>query len=113
MLLIYINNLSFLPTSQNFIVKFIVLATFIGFFGLVTNSENLLKFMVFVEIVYLNLSYLLIYISYNNVETLGIVFSFFILAIAAAEAVIGFSFLILMLNKKKTILLKDYQSFTG
>ena len=53
MLLIYINNLSFLPTSQNFIVKFIVLATFIGFFGLVTNSENLLKFMVFVEIVYL------------------------------------------------------------
>jgi NADH:ubiquinone oxidoreductase subunit K len=113
MSLIYINNFVFLPINQNFIIKFIVLAIFIGFYGLITNSENLLKFMVFVEIIYLNISYMLIFISYNTVETVGIVFSFFILAIAAAEAVIGFSFLILMLNKKKTILLKDFQTFTG
>ena len=84
---------------------------FIGIIGMVNYAKNFIHFMVYMELIYLNISFFFIVVSNVIFDYLGELFSFFILSIAAAEAAIGFSLLVLMLNKIGSILLKDFHNF--
>jgi NADH-quinone oxidoreductase subunit K len=86
---------------------------FLSFFGLINYSRNLVAFMVYLELLYLNISFLFIVISGSLFNMFGELFSFLLLSIAACEAAIGFSILILLLNKQGTIFLKDFHNFHG
>ena len=101
MLLLDFNNL-FLFFSSLF---------FVGILGIALNSRNFIYFMVYMEIIYLNISFLFIIISSYAFNAQGELFSFFILSIAAAEAALGFALLILILNKTGSIMLKDFHNF--
>ena len=84
---------------------------FIGIIGIVNYAKNFIHFMVYMELIYLNISFFFIIISNVIFDYVGELFSFFILSIAAAEAALGFSLLVLMLNKIGSILLKDFHNF--
>ena len=95
----------------NFLLLFFICIFFIGIIGILLFSKNFLYFMVYVELIYLNISFFFVVISSLLNNYLGELFSFFILSIAAAEAAIGFALLILIVNKVGSILLKDFHSF--
>lgn len=97
--------------NLNSLLLFFALLFFIGIIGIILYSRNFIYFMVFMEIIYLNISFLFIAISSYIFNSEGELFSFFILSIAAAEAALGFALLILLLNKTGSIMLKDFHNF--
>jgi NADH-quinone oxidoreductase subunit K len=95
----------------NLLLLLFAVIFFLGIIGIVNYSKNFIHFMVYMELIYLNISFFFIIISNILFDYLGELFSFFILSIAAAEAALGFSLLVLMLNKIGSILLKDFHNF--
>jgi len=99
--------------NLNLILIFFALIFFIGILGIILFSRNFIQFLVYMELIYLNISFLFVVISSYVLNSIGELFSFFILSIAAAEAAIGFALIVLILNKAGTILLKDFHHFQG
>ena len=99
--------------ALNLILMFFALIFFIGILGIILFSRNFIQFLVYMELIYLNISFLFVVISSYVLNSIGELFSFFILSIAAAEAAIGFALIVLILNKAGTILLKDFHHFQG
>ena len=100
----FLSYINFAVNSQTYYYFFIIMF-FLSFFGLINYSRNLVAFMVYLELLYLNISFLFIVISGSLFNMFGELFSFLLLSIAACEAAIGFSILILLLNKQGTIFL--------
>lgn len=95
----------------NILLFLFLIVFFIGIIGIVNYSKNFIHFMVYMELIYLNISFFFIIVSNIIFDYTGELFSFFILSIAAAEAAIGFSLLILIVNKTGSILLRDFHNF--
>jgi len=80
---------------------------FIGFFGVIFNYTSILIILIGVELMLLssNLNFIIFSFYLNDME--GILFSIFILTIAAAEAAIGLAILIVLYQVKQTIKMEN------
>jgi NADH-quinone oxidoreductase subunit K len=88
------NEIYILWSSQLFIV---------GFFGVLSSQNNVLFMLMAIEISLLAINAIFIIFSsmYNDIN--GLLFSLFILAVAAAESTIGLALLVLFFKIRGTI----------
>ncbi len=85
---------------------YLILSTIIfviGVSGILINRHNLLILLMSIEIMLLGINTNFIAFSEFSEHVSGQVFVFFILTVAAAEAAIGLSILILLFRKFRTI----------
>nr|YP_010338860.1 NADH dehydrogenase subunit 4L [Neorhodella cyanea]UNJ18810.1 NADH dehydrogenase subunit 4L [Neorhodella cyanea] len=76
---------------------------FIGVFGLFFNKKNILLILISIEILLLANSFSWILFGFYLDDVLGEIFSILILTVAAAEASLGLSFLIIFYRIKSNI----------
>lgn len=104
-----------LPETLNYsiIILFCNFCIFLGFLGLAIKGQNLIFFIVFIEIININISFLFLLFSILTSSFLGQYFSFLILTLAAAEAAIAFTLIILVLNTKQSMRFRDFHNLKG
>lgn len=67
---------------------------FVGLHGLVTQYSNFVVLLIFIEVMLLGLNYNVLLTSFYLNDIQGILFFFFILAVAAAESSIGLALIV-------------------
>jgi len=85
--------------------EFLMLAALlfgIGIAGIVINRKNIIMLLMSIELMLLAVNTNFIAFSYFQNNTVGQVFVFFILTVAAAEAAIGLAILVVLSNNKAT-----------
>ncbi|BCG49536.1 NADH-quinone oxidoreductase subunit K [Candidatus Profftella armatura (Diaphorina cf. continua)] len=75
----------------------------ISIIGILMNHENIIIFLMEIEIMLLSINTNLIAFSDYHNNSDGMIFVFFILTMAAAESAIGFAILIILFRHFKTI----------
>ncbi|CAM4408612.1 MAG: NADH-quinone oxidoreductase subunit K [Legionellaceae bacterium] len=90
-----------ITSSHYLILSMIILG--IGMAGFVINRKNILVMLMSIELILLAVNINFIAFSYFLNQITGQIFVFFILAIAAAEAAIGLSILIVLYRNCSTI----------
>ena len=75
----------------------------IGIAGIVVNRKNIIVMMMSIELMLLAVNTNFIAFSYFLKNTVGEVFVFFILTVAAAEAAIGLAIMVVLFRKSGTI----------
>ena len=78
----------------------------IGVLGFVLNRKNIILMIIAIEIMLLAVTLLILISSLGFDDSIGQTFSIFIIAIAAAESVIGLSILVAHYRLKGTISLR-------
>lgn len=81
--------------------------------GLVINRRNVLVSLMALEIMLLSVSLLFVTFSKYHGHIHGQIVSLFVIGMAAAEAAVGLSILIVFFRFKKSIKLKDIQDLKG
>lgn len=82
---------------------------FIGFCGFVLNRRHFLLVLLGIEIMLLSIVFGFILFSNLFQDSMGYIFSLFILTIAASESAIGLALLIVYYSKRRNILIsKNY-----
>jgi NADH-quinone oxidoreductase subunit K len=79
----------------------------IGFIGVIFNYTNILMILIGVELMLLscNLNFIIFSLYLNDIE--GMLFSIFILTVAAAEASIGLAILIVLYQVKQSVKMEN------
>ena len=84
-----------------------ILLFLIGILGFILNRKNILLMIIAIEIMLLSVTLLLLIISYNFDDSIGQIFSIYIISIAGAESVIGLSILVAYYRLRGTISLSN------
>lgn len=87
-------------------MTFAIILFLIGILGFVLNRKNLILMLISIEIMLLAVTILLLSSSLGFDDSIGQTFSIFIIAVAAAESVIGLSILVAHYRLKGTISLR-------
>ena len=90
-----------MPTLEYYIILSIILFL-IGLFGFLSR-RNLIVILISIEIMLNGLIVLFAAISHFTKDISGYIIVFFIIAMAAAEAAIGLSFVVLIYKRLRTI----------
>ena len=88
------------------LTEFLIFAAILfalGMAGIVINRKNIITLLMSVELMLLAVNTNFIAFSYFLGNTVGQVFVFFILTVAAAEAAIGLAIMVIFCRNKKTI----------
>src|SRR5437762_5716485 len=88
------------------LTEFLVLAALlfgIGISGIILNRKNIIVLLMSIELILLAVNTNFVAFSYFLNNTIGQVFVFFVLTIAAAEAAIGLAILVVLYRKRRTI----------
>ena len=102
--------------NLNYFNNFIIFGYFIfliGIFSLSFGQKNLLFFMVYIELMFLGLSFNFVCISFFTENLEGYIYAFLILNLAAAESAVGLSLLVTLFSIKKNILFKSLTYLRG
>lgn len=75
----------------------------LGIAGLIINRKNIIVLLMAIELILLAVNTNFIAFSHFLNDTVGQVFVFFILTVAAAEAAVGLAILVVLFRKTKTI----------
>lgn len=78
----------------------------IGILGFILNRKNIISMIISIEIMLLSVALLVLIFSCYFYENVGQTFSVYIIAVAGAESVIGFSILIAFYRLRGTISLR-------
>lgn len=100
-----------MPTLGHYIVLSVILFL-IGLFGFILR-RNLIVILISIEIMINGLIILFAAISYFTKDISGYIIVFLIIAMAAAEAAIGLSLVVLIYRKLKTIYSDEIITFKG
>ena len=100
-----------IPMSYFLILSSIVFA--MSFAGIIINRKNFITMLMCVELMLLSVNTNFITISQYLNLPVGEIFVFFILAIAAAESVIGLAILVLLFRQRGTINVDDISILKG
>lgn len=86
---------------------------FLGVFGVVLNRRNILTFLMSIELILLsaNLNFLIFSIFFDDIK--GQIFFFVVLAVAAAEAAIGLSIIVLFYHKSGSVSFNQTPNLRG
>jgi len=85
----------------------------LGIAGIILNRKNLIVFLMSVELILLAVNTNFIAFSYFLQNTIGQVFVFFVLTVAAAEAAIGLAILVILYRKRRTIEVQSLDALKG
>jgi NADH-quinone oxidoreductase subunit K len=85
----------------------------IGVAGVILNKKNLIVLLMSIELILLAVNTNFIAFSYFLQNSIGQVFVFFILTVAAAEAAIGLAILVVLYRKRLTIEIQDLDVLRG
>ena len=100
-----------MPTLEYYIILSIILFL-IGLFGFLSR-RNLIVILISIEIMLNGLIILFAAISYFTKDISGYIIVFFIIAMAAAEAAIGLSLVVLIYKRLRTVYSDEITSFKG
>ena len=85
----------------------------LGIAGIIINRKNLIVVLMSVELLLLAVNTNFIAFSHFLGNTVGQVFVFFVLTVAAAEAAIGLAILVVLYRKRATIEVQDLDVLKG
>ena len=94
-----------------FLVKYILVSVIIfliSFFGLIYNKKSILIILISIELILLSVNILFIVFSIYLDDSIGQIFTLFILTIAAAETSIGLSLLLVSYRVRGNILIDNF-----
>jgi len=100
-----------MPSLEQYIILAIILFL-IGLFGFLTR-RNLIIILISIEIMLNGLIVLFAAISHFTKDISGYIIVFFIIAMAAAEAAIGLSLVILIYKRLRTVYSDEITTFKG
>ena len=81
--------------------------------GIFINRRNVILLLMCIELMLLSVNFNFIVFSRMLGDTLGQVFVFFILTVAAAEAAIGLAILVVLFRNTNSINVEDIKSLRG
>lgn len=96
--------------------EFLILAAFLfglGIAGIILNRKNIIVLLMSIELILLAVNTNFIAFSYFLNNTIGQVFVFFVLTVAASEAAIGLAILVVLYRKRDTIEVTDLDTLKG
>ncbi len=96
--------------------EFLMLAALlfgIGIAGVIINRKNIITLLMAIELMLLAVNTNFIAFSYFQNNTIGQVFVFFILTVAAAEAAIGLAILVVLFRRSRTIEVEKLDNLKG
>lgn len=99
-----------LPTE---FILFTVILYSLGIWGLITNTRNLLFSLIYMELILLSISLNFIYFSVLLHDPKGQIFALLLLGVAASEAAVGLSLLIVASQTKTRIHTVDFNTLKG
>lgn len=85
----------------------------IGIAGIILNRKNIIELLMSIELILLSVNTNFIAFSYFLHNYIGQVFVFFVLTVAAAEAAIGLSILVVLYHKRRTIDVENLDDLRG
>lgn len=85
----------------------------LGMAGMVVNRKNIIVLLMSIELILLAVNTNFIAFSYYLGNTIGQVFVFFILTVAAAEAAIGLAIMVVLFRKSGTIEVSKLDTLKG
>lgn len=85
----------------------------IGMAGIIVNRKNIIILLMSIELILLAVNTNFIAFSYFLNNTIGQIFVFFILTVAAAEAAIGLAIMVVLFRRRETIEVQDLDSLKG
>ena len=100
-----------IPLSNYLILSSVLFAISIA--GLVLNRKNLITILMSVELLLLAVNTNFIAFADYLHNTIGEVFVFFVLTVAAAEAAIGLAIVITIFRNSKTIVVEEIDELKG
>jgi len=100
-----------MPSLEQYIILSIILFL-IGLFGFISR-RNLIVILISIEIMLNGLIVLFAAISYFTKDISGYIIVFFIIAMAAAEAAIGLSLVVLIYKRLRTVYSDEITTFKG
>ena len=98
------------------LTEFLMLAALlfgVGIAGIIVNRKNIIVLLMSIELILLAVNTNFIAFSYFLNNTIGEVFVFFVLTVAAAEAAIGLAILVVLYRKRHTIEVQDLDALKG
>lgn len=98
------------------LTEFLIVAALLfglGLAGIVLNRKNIIVLLMSIELILLAVNTNFIAFSYFLSNYIGQVFVFFVLTVAAAEAAIGLSILVVMYRKRHTIEVQNLDALKG
>lgn len=98
------------------LAEFLMLAAILfglGIAGIIMNRKNIIVLLMSIELILLAVNTNFIAFSYFLSNFVGQVFVFFILTVAAAEAAIGLSILVVLYRKRETIEVQNLDALKG
>lgn len=102
---------TFLPLSESLVIPTCLFLS--GIFALLLSCNNILRMLVGIEIILLACSLNFLIFSSYLLDPLGQLYSLLILVLAAAESVVGLSFLIVLFNTTGNTNLNSITSLRG
>ncbi len=100
-----------MPTLEQYVILSIILLL-IGLFGFILR-RNLIVILISIEIMLNGLIILFAALSHFTKDISGYIIVFFIIAMAAAEAAIGLSLVVLIYKRLKTVYSDEITNFKG
>src|SRR5262249_54163063 len=85
----------------------------LGIAGIILNRKNIIILLMSIELILLSVNTNFVAFSYFLHNTIGQVFVFFVLTVAAAEAAIGLAILVVLFRKRETIEVEDLDLLKG
>jgi NADH-quinone oxidoreductase subunit K len=85
----------------------------LGMAGIILNRKNVIVLLMSLELILLAVNTNFVAFSYFLQNSIGQVFVFFVLTVAAAEAAIGLAILVVLYRKRGTIEVQDLDALKG
>lgn len=101
-----------MPSLSEFLIVAALLFG-IGLAGIIINRKNIIVLLMSIELILLAVNTNFIAFSYFMNNYLGQAFVFFVLTVAAAEAAIGLSILVVLYRKRGTIEVQNLDALKG
>ncbi|HEX4045288.1 MAG TPA: NADH-quinone oxidoreductase subunit NuoK [Gammaproteobacteria bacterium] len=98
------------------LTEFLMLAALLfglGVAGIILNRKSIITLLMSIELILLAVNTNFIAFSYFLGNTIGQVFVFFVLTVAAAEAAIGLAILVVVYRKRDTIEVQNLDELKG
>ncbi len=98
------------------LTEFLIVAAMLfglGMAGIILNRKNVIVLLMSIELILLAVNTNFVAFSYFLKNSIGQVFVFFVLTVAAAEAAIGLAILVVLYRKRGTIEVQDLDALKG
>ena len=98
------------------LTEFLIVAALLfglGIAGIILNRKNIIVLLMSIELMLLAVNTNFVAFSYFLGNTIGQIFVFFVLTVAAAEAAIGLAILVVLYRKRETIEVQNLNALKG